>query len=206
MKFAFVILASIFISLAASAVDIPQFESKFNFEVSALKIQQVQHVVNLVVSSTEAKLVLADLRQTGYICRYIANNMNQCRIFVSEKPESPEIREKIIIENSPLVLNFEKSSDDYSLINESEMLLEFEKYQKSSFGKNRYDKIHFYVMPDIKKFKIYDSRVNETAEYFYLTSNGEIAKQIVTSKTNKRTAAFITEDKHIYLYEGIWKQ
>lgn len=122
------------------------------------------------------------------------------------KPESQEIRGKVIVDNTPLILNFEKSSDDYSLINEGETLLEFEKYQKSSFGKNSFDKIHFYITPDIKKFKIYDSRVSNSAEYFYLTSVGEIAKQIVTSKTNKRAAPFITEDKHIYLYEGIWKQ
>ena len=205
MKFAFVISVSIFVSVTASAVDIPQFESKYSFEASALKIQQVQHIVNLVVMSSEAKQVLADLRQSGYICRYIANNMNQCRLFVSEKPESREVREKVVAENTPLVLNFEKSSDDYSLINEGDMLLEFEKYQNSSFGKNSYDKIRFYILPDLSKFKIYDSRISANADYFYMTAGGEIAKQIVSSKTNKRTASFITEDKHNYLYEGIWK-
>lgn len=206
MKFSLISLTSIFISLTALAVDIPQFESKFYFEGSSLKIHQVQHLVNLVASSSEAKEALAGFRQSGYTCRYIANNLNQCRIFVSEKPESQEVREKVIQENSPLILNFEKSSDDYSLINEGETLLEFEKYQKSSFGKNSFDKIRFYVTPDIKKFKIFDSVMNQKAEHFYLTSNGEIAKQIMISKTNKRTVSFIVEDKHTYLYEGIWKQ
>lgn len=206
MKYVLVTLASMFVSFAASAVDVPYFESKYSFEASALKIQQVQHIVNLVVISDEAKQAHSDLKQSGYICRYIANNMHQCRLFVSGKPENQEVREKVIAENTPHVLNFEKSSDDYSLINEGEMLLEFEKYQNSSFGKNSYDKIHFYILPDIKKFKIYDSRVSANADYFYMTAGGEIAKQIASSKTNKRTASFITEDKHTYLYEGIWKQ
>lgn len=205
MKIAFIVLTAAFVSLSALAVDIPEFESNFRFEASSLKIQQVQHHINLVASSEAASKELARLRQSGYICRYIANNLNQCRIFVSEKPESQEVRERVINENSPLILNFEKSSDDYSLINEGETLLEFEKYQNSSFGHNTFDKIHFYVTPDVKKFKIFDSRKNEKAEYFYLTADEEIAKQIVISKFNKRTVSFIVEDKHTYLYEGIWK-
>lgn len=206
MKFVYVSILLFTISLPAIAVDLPVFESHFTFDGNLLTLQQVRHQVQLVVASDDAKQVLNEFKKNNYTCRYILNNLNQCIKFLAEKPEDKEVRNAVISRNVPKLLHFEASTDDYALVNEGEALKEFEKNQKSTFDNLNFDKIHFYVIGDLKKFKIFDSKLSGSGEHFYMNSEDLIARQIQVSKTNKKTSSFVIEDKHIYLYEGVWKQ
>ena len=195
-----------FFGITASAVDLPELESSFRFDSAALAVQQVQYQFTLVASTEEAKQALVGFRDSGYTCEYVMNNMHKCKKFISEKSENTEVRNQIIGENSSIVLSFEKTNNEYALVNEAPALQEYEKIQKSSFGINTFDRIHFYVISGLKKFKVYNFGNTDSADYFYMTPSNLVAKQIRASKNFKRTTSYIIEEKHVYLYEGIWKQ
>ncbi len=206
MKFLLVNLVFFALSVTAFAVDIPEFAGSYKFDSSSLAIQQVRHQIVLVVSSEQAKQYLGELRNSGYICSHVVNNHYRCNLFVVEKTEDFGVRDNVISANKSRLLEFETSSEDYSLINEAISLLEFEKYQNSKFDTNTFDKIRFYVTAGLKKFKIYDSKISNSGEHFYMTHDGQIARLIQVSKKNKKTTSFVVEDRKIYLYEGVWKQ
>lgn len=206
MNFLLINLVALTLSVSTFAADLPEFSGHFKFDSSSLAIQQVRHQIVLVVSSDNAKQYLGELRERGYACSYVVNNHHRCILFVAEKPEDSDVRIGVIKDNESRLLEFETSSEEYSLINEAIALLEFEKYQNSKFDNTAFDKIRFYVTAGLKKFKIYDSKISNSGEHFYMTRDGQIARQIQVSKKNRKTSSFVVEDRNIYLYEGVWKQ
>lgn len=204
-----ILILNIFLSLftvAASAVDLPKFESEFHFDKSQLKLQQVQHHVAIVDFSEAGKQAIKDLRRAGFTCLYVANSMHECKKFIRDSADDSAVLNQIVTEHGPLILKFEASSDNYTLISEGVVLQEYEKLQKSSFSKQSFDKVHFYITSDLKKFKLSHSGNLSAVEHFYINPSGYIAKQIQALKINKKTPSFVIEDRQLFLYEGIWKQ
>ena len=206
LKILGLLLSFFFFGITVSAVDLPEFESSFRFDGAALSVQQVQHHFTLVASTEEAKQALVGFRESGYTCEYVMNNMHRCKKFIPEKSENSEVRNQIIEENSAVVLSFEKTNNEYALVNEAPALQEYEKIQKSSFGKVTFDRIHFYVISGLKKFKVYNFGNSDSADHFYMTPGNLVAKQIRASKSFKRSISYIIVEKNVYLYEGVWKQ
>lgn len=196
-----------FISLtyfSAFAADLPVFSGTYSFSEQDLSVQQIQHMVKFVTSSQDGRDLLHSYRSQNYECVYAGRNLYQCKSFLKNLLENPEIREQIVLQFNGLDLTFERSQDDYSLVNEGDVIQEFEKNQKSSFSGQDFDKIHLYITSNLKKFKLF-SYAGRT-EYFYLNSGGYIAKQVQLSKVNKKSSPVVVEDKYTYLYEGVWKQ
>lgn len=186
--------------------ELPKFEGAYYFDSSFLKLSQTQHIVNLINNTEEARQSLNFYKNKGYSCRYVMSNSYQCKKFNKENVEDQEVRQRVLNQFSAMVLNFRYSTDEYFLINEGEVIKEFEKNQESSFDEQKFNKVHLYITADLIKLKLYDANKNIDADYFYLNSFGFISKQITIAKKNKPSASFIIEDKHFYLYEGVWKQ
>jgi hypothetical protein len=158
----------------------------------------------LVASTAAGQELLQSYRQQNYGCVYMGSSAYQCKAFLKNLLDNPEVRLEVVNKFKDAVFGFTDSNSDYALVNEGEVIWEYEKYQKSSFAGQDFDKIHFYITAGLKKFKVFSAL--GAAEHFYLNSDEEIAKQVQLSRVNKKSSAVVVEDKYTYLYEGIWKQ
>lgn len=204
MKKFLVSVSVLFLSLNLGAVELPHFVGTYSFVENDLQLQQIQHHVRLVASTAQGQELLQSYRSQNYACLYMGSSAYQCKAFLKNLLENPEIRAQIIAQLSAVDFSFSVSQDDYALVNEGEVIQEFEKTQKSSFAGQDFDKIHLYITSDLKKFKVFSH--SGRSEHFYLNSGGDIAKQVQISKVNKKSSAVVVEDKYTYLYEAVLKQ
>ncbi|MBY0553106.1 hypothetical protein K2P97_01170 [bacterium] len=191
------------ICFSAYSANLPEFSGTYNFSEQNLSLQQIQHVIKFAAASQSGRDLLQSYRSQNYECVYEGSNIYKCKSFLKNLLENPEVRAEITARFSSSDFVFALSQDDYSLVNEGDMIQEFEKNQKSSFLGQDFDKIHMYITSNLKKFKVF-SYAGRT-EYFYLNSDGDIAKQVQLSKLNKKSSPVVVEDKYTYLYEGVWK-
>lgn len=204
MKIFLILISTISFNLHLQAAELPKFAGAYHFVETSLELQQIQHQVRLVASSSLGQDLLRSYRNQNYACVSKGNSAYQCKAFLKNLLDDSEIRIQIVTQFEAINFIFADSQDDYSLVNEGEVIQEFEKHQKSSFAGQDFDKIRLYITSDLKKFKVFSHAGR--AEYFYLNSVGDIAKQVQIAKVNKKSSAVVVEDKYTYLYEAVWKQ
>lgn len=195
----------LFFALNAHAITLPNFAGQFSFSKNDLTLEQVQHRVFLSAGTSVGIFFLEQLKQQNYICEHMYSSYHLCNKFLENFGSDREVSQKLIEKNSKIQLSFVDSSDEYELINDAPSLIELAKNQKSNFDGIEYNRIHFFVIPDLIKFKIYQSN-GASEEHFYMNSKNQVAKLIMAQKINKKPNASVIEDKYIYVYEGVWKQ
>lgn len=200
----FISVLSLLIGINAYAVDVPMFAGLFKFSPNDLSLEQMQHTLSLSAGTADGVDFLNKLRQDSYTCKHIYSFYYSCKKIIAQPVENPAVRQGLIEKLSPNELSFISTDEDYELLNDAPALVELARNQKSSFDEHDFDKIHFFVIPGLIKFKLYQKTGAETA-YFYLTDNKQIAQQIIISKNNKKPVASVIEDKYIYVYEAVWK-
>lgn len=213
-------MKSILMSLALMAsstvfsYEVPIFNGVYEFNAGATQVVQLQHHIYLRVGNAESKAELNQLIENKYTCVFQGQSIYKCVQFIKDFSNTDVADQMIQQKYLHAQIHFEKTHYAPELVNEGEVIQEWQLIQKIDFllqdESYSYDKVQYVINDDVVKLKL-QSKQNETQSYFYvpnvksgMPSTAKIYLQDSVESKQSPASKYQLRNFKKYLYEVVW--